>query len=511
MKTVFGRFWAELRRRRVIKTTIAYVIGAWVVVEASSTVFPALLLPDWTVTLVVVAALVALPLVVVLAWIFDIERKGGGDSPPPPEATPVADVADKVTGAARSLPPLASSAQTSVAVMCFDSPQGDTDSALLAQGIATELHHLLSRVNRLRVAARLSSFAHAGSASDVRSIGKSLDVSFLITGSVICLGEQLHVTVEMDDTGSGVQVWSRTYDRTRQDLLNVLKVIAEDVASAFGGVQLESEIRQAVALPTANLNAWSRVQRARGYLLDFTPAALNEAVQLLENALQLDPEYAAARAALASVLAERMINGLGADVATDKQRAVELATIASDTSPNDPFVLKLSGVALACTGQYEMALILVRRAVGLAPYDLGAWGYLGWPLVASGKSTELDELHRIMQRMLDSAPSHPGAPFWLFHRSVASSLGGDNEQAVQLAADSVQQNPRIPIVWMQYANALGSTGRLELAEKAIGRAQAVGPYMAAHYEVVIRAMCGNKDVFAKRVTGVRAVARQKIS
>lgn len=75
MRSVMTSFWKELRRRRVLRTTVAYIVGAWIVIEVSSVIFPIILLPDWAARIVTVLALIGLPLVAVLAWVFDIERK----------------------------------------------------------------------------------------------------------------------------------------------------------------------------------------------------------------------------------------------------------------------------------------------------------------------------------------------------------------------------------------------------------------------------------------------------
>jgi TolB-like protein len=499
-RTGIRKFWGELRRRRVVKTTVAYAVVAWVIVEASSTIFPALLLPDWTVTLVVVSALVALPVVVVLAWIFDIERKPATDPSilvsrisPPESPEPVA------------MPPSLESAQASVAVLRFDNPRDDPDGAFLAQGISTELQHTLSRVNRLRVAARVSSFACSGSGRDVRDIGAALNVDFVIAGSVMTLEDNVHLVVELDDAANGVQVWTKSYDGSRNELLRVLKSVAEDVAGAFGGVQLAAEIRQAIIRPTESWNAWHKVQRARAYLLNFSPAAIEDAVETLKSAVRLDPGYAVAHAALASVLGERVINGLSEEPDRDGECALRAAELAAESAPNDPFVLKLSGVASAYFGQLADARRLLRRAVHLAPFDFGAWGYLGWPLAATGDPADVDELHRIMQRMLESSPSHPGAPYWLLHRSFGSSCIADNEQAVQYAAASIEQNPRFPFAWMQYANALGAIGETGQARDAIRRSKALAPGLSVSgYEAITSTLCGNRQVLEHRTAGIAA-------
>ena len=123
-KSAAGRFWAELRRRRVIGATIAYLVVAWLILEVAATVFPALHLPPWTVTLVAALAILAFPAVIVLAWIYDI---GTGPAGPALRRT------SEEAGAVQSteLPTLGNDAN-SVAVLPFESQASAADRAYLA-------------------------------------------------------------------------------------------------------------------------------------------------------------------------------------------------------------------------------------------------------------------------------------------------------------------------------------------------------------------------------------------
>ena len=152
LSTAAAKFWSELRRRRVIRATVAYVVVAYILVEGSTIMFPALMLPDWTVRLIVAIAILGLPLVIVLAWMFDIQVQPEGTDEP----------ADSVSRNQHTeaetrqsyLPPNLSSEIPSVAVLPFKSLSKDEKHLLIAEGIATELHSTLAKVHRLRVASR---------------------------------------------------------------------------------------------------------------------------------------------------------------------------------------------------------------------------------------------------------------------------------------------------------------------------------------------------------------------
>jgi adenylate cyclase len=496
----FSLFWAELHRRRVIKTTIAYVIGGWVVIEATATIFPLLLLPEWTVRMVLFIVVLAFPIVLLLAWTFDIRRTENGSEPETNRTDQVGQATDVL------LPPPTSMAEASVAVLPFDCLPNEAEYRFIADGISVELHSTLSKVARLRVIARRSSFALAKDEGGIGDIAHRLGAQYVVSGSVLCDGDRLRISVTMDKAADNSQIWTRTYDRDRDDLLTVLQEIAEDVAASFSGLRLQREIVDAGAASTENLSAWMRVQRARSYLLDFTKETLDEAVDLLDDAVELDPDYSVARAALGSVLSERIMNGYSTSIEADERRALEEAGLAHDTDSNSPFVEKMCGLTWAYAGMTDRSIRALRRAVTLAPFDFGAWGYMGWALVETGEASDLEELHSIMSRMLKGSPQHPGAPFWIFHQSVAMTCSGDVGMAVSLARESVDRNPRFPMGWMQYANALSLDGDTNRATEALQRAQSVSVGMTPdHYERMIRKMSGSEEFVERRIAGIRTL------
>ncbi len=500
---VVKKLWSQLNRRRVVKTTVAYVVGAWILVEGASVIFPALLLPDWSVRIIVVSAILGLPIVVLLAWMFNIERDL--EIPEKP-AISGAQGADRLwKGNQSSMPPILSSAIASVAVLPFKDLSPNNEHKFIADGIATELHSTLAKVHRLRVASLTSSFALAGIDADVKEIARQLNVHYLISGGVECIGDHMRVIVEFDNADEGVQIWSETYDRDVSDVFSIQHEIAHVVAGEFGGARLRDEIFSASSRPTEDLDAWSLVQRARSYVLAFTPQALANAVPLLRRAIELDTEYAAAHAALASVLSEQILNGLSEDPLRDRATALESADKACSSAPIDPFVHKMCGAVWAYFGKSESSLSALRRAVKIAPFDFGAWGYLGWPLVQTGIQQDLDELHRIMERILQSTPSHPGATYWLYHRSVACTCESRDEMAVDFARRSVESNPMFPWGWMQYANSLGTVNAADDARQAFEQSRKISPALTPeHYEFMIREMSAKEETADRRLAGLRS-------
>ncbi|MEE9141227.1 MAG: hypothetical protein V3U59_00800 [Gammaproteobacteria bacterium] len=495
------RFLHELTKRRVLRVAVGYAVVGWLLVEVADVVFPALLLPDWSLRFVLVIVLLGFPFALVLAWLFDITPSGI-------ERVPMnADEAaghreESATDAA--MPPEADTAAASVAVLPFENLSEDPRQAFLADGIAAELHSSLSRVNRLRVAARQSSFAYRGSTKNIRDIARELGVRYILSGSLLCAGNHIRVIGEFDDAQSGTQIWSETYDRDLDDIFAVVQSIAQSIASAFGGERLRVEIMEARRRPTTSLDAWGLVQKARAYLIDYTSQSINDAVDCLRTAIKLDPNYNAALATLGVVLGERFINGLSNTPADDRKIALDATECATTFAPGDPFVIKMSGCTWAYFGETEKSLSALRKAVRIAPFDFGAWGYLGWPLTATGKPRHLAELQRIVDRLLSSAPHHPGVPYWLYHKSVACTCEGIDTAAVEFARKSVDAQPNFVPAWMQYANALGYVGDREHAGRALDQARSISPAMTPEFfESLMNVMCENAEIIALRLGGLK--------
>jgi len=497
------RLLTELKRRKVYKVAVAYGIASWLLVEVSSVVFPALLLPDWTLRLAVVFALLGFPLVVALAWVFDITPKGI-------ERTSEVDAAsDKARQeqfpTSRRYPPAIEEAIASVAVLPFDDLSPNAEHPGLAEGVATEIHTSLSKLHRIRVASRRSSFRFRDRDISVEDVADALNVRYVISGSLMQTNGRARLNVELDDAIAGAQIWAHRYELDLDDILTVLPEVAEAIVGAFGGERLRSEILRAREQPTENLDAWSLVQRARAYILDYSRQSMDDAESLLNRAIELDSGYAAAHAALGSVLSERVLNGLSSDVDADQQHARAAVERALALTPRDPFVLKMSGMVWAAVGDPTRAIETLRSSVDVAPFDFGAWGYLGWPLVARGEASDLSELHQILDRVLELAPEHPGAAFWLHHKSVAYTCEQALDSAEEYARRAVDRHPDLSWGWLNYANVLGLQGRAEQAGHAAARAAQINPAMTpAHYVERIRAMSIVNEVSERRVAGLLA-------
>jgi TolB-like protein len=499
-------FFRELRRRSVFKVALIYAVVGWLLAQVAVNVFPNLLLPPWTVTFVIVLLIIGFPIAIVLAWAYELTPESVRLTVPGNLAAEGQKVV--VTGPKPHLalagPPASETAAASISVLPFQNLIASGEHTYLADAMTIELHSLLSRCHDLRVVSHQSSAAHALARSGLREISTQLDVQYVITGSVALRKDKFFVTVELDDSLKDTVLWSERYEIGIDDVWDTQRRIAESVVSTFGGERMRAEI-QRVGDATGNESARQLVQKARAYVLDYGPSTIAKAKTLLQRALELDPGYADAQAALGLVIAEATLNGASADWAADRRTAVEMAERAEREAPNDPIVLRAAGGVHAYTGNYERSLALLRRAAKLAPFELGAWGYMGWPLVASGRAEDLAELHLIIGRLLSSAPRHPGRPYWLFHESVALTCEDRCREAREHAAESVAEQPGFSLGLMSYANVLGRLGEAQAARATAERCMAANRHMTpTFYAELMAVLTDQETVIDKRSRGLRA-------
>jgi TolB-like protein/Tfp pilus assembly protein PilF len=311
-------FFAEIKRRRVGKVAIAYGTIAWLVTEASSVVLPALYLPEWTVTFVVVFLLVGFPVAMILAWIFDVGPQGIERTEPLAGEARSTRVRLRMAYAAVVLLLMAglgyllyergfgraqaSQPRSSVAVLPFTNLSGDPARDYFSDGMSEELLNLLARVPGLQVASRTSSFAYKGRNVDIREVGRELGVETVLEGSVRQAGDQVRITAQLIDADTGFHLWSQTYDRQLEDIFQVQDEIAAAIVDRLRIELAPQEQQLAVRdkAPTQNVEAYELYLQGRAAWKRRGEDNLQRAIDLYQRALGLDPGFARAHAALAS-------------------------------------------------------------------------------------------------------------------------------------------------------------------------------------------------------------------
>jgi TolB-like protein len=273
-----ARGWfTEFRRRRMFRAMVAYLVGAWLLLQVANVTFPPLGVPDWVQRAMIIALAIGIVPAFVLAWIFDLTVHGivrtdavvRADA----ESAHAADADASFhplprTAAAEQPGPahaVAASAQpetgASVAILPFADLSAAKDQDWFCDGLAEEIIDALSCVRGLRVASRTASFRFRDGSVDPREIGTQLRVGAILEGSVRKSGDQLRITAQLIDAVSGFHLWSETFDRRLEDVFAIQSEIARRVSAALR-VSLTGEVAARRALRNAQY-ARARVLPAR--------------------------------------------------------------------------------------------------------------------------------------------------------------------------------------------------------------------------------------------------------
>jgi len=311
-------FLAELKRRRVGRVAIAYLAIAWAVTEASSVILPALRVPEWTVTFVVVFLLIGFPVAMILAWVFDVGPQGIERTEPSRDLPAGSQLKVRLAFGVAVLVLMAglgyllyergfgrahaNQAHSSIAVLPFTNLSGDAARDYFSDGMSEELLNLLARVPGLKVASRTSSFAYKGRNVDIREVGRELGVETVLEGSIRQSGDQVRITAQLIDAESGFHLWSETYERRLEDIFRVQDEIAAMIVSKLRIELAPQEQQMAVRdkAPTQNVEAYELYLQGRAVWKRRGEENLTRAIDLFQRALGLDPGFARAHAALAS-------------------------------------------------------------------------------------------------------------------------------------------------------------------------------------------------------------------
>jgi len=206
------KFWRELKRRKVIRVAVAYTLVAWVVVEVASVILPSLLMPEWSLRLIIVLVMLGFPVALVLAWVIELTPDGAKlESPASNDSDSHSPVKEQVDGA--NFVGAEGDTRRSIVVLPFSNLSDETDQAYFSDGITEEILALLARQPELRVISRTTSFTFKETKLDIRSIAEKLNVEMVLEGSVRRAGSKVRIMAQLIDPSNDTQLWSDRYDR----------------------------------------------------------------------------------------------------------------------------------------------------------------------------------------------------------------------------------------------------------------------------------------------------------
>jgi len=463
-------FFEELKRRNVFKVGIAYGITAWVMAQMAELAADSFLAPDWVMKMLISMLMLGFPVALVMAWAYEMTPQGlrreteiANEQPtsrssgkldrgiifalilalayiaydklvldPILEETLVETISRQT---AEVIPAQETSGlnERSIAVLPFVNMSDDDSNQYFSEGLSEELLNLLVKIPELQVAARTSSFSFKGKDVNIAEIGKELNVSYVLEGSVRKAGNKVRITAQLIKTDDGFHVWSETFDRTLDDIFMVQDEISNAVVSALK-VQLVGAVpevrttdpevyslylqgkyfnnlrnneylerallayRQALVIDPDYAPAWvgiSITYEEQAKIGALGRKRANElAMSAVEKALAIDDEMAEAWASLA-YLKRNLWDWAGAKAAIDKAISLE---------PNNALVVGTAATLAGTFGQLEKSIELFEQVVRQDPLNLSSLRALG---ARYGSIGRLDDALEALNQIKTINPDFP--------------------------------------------------------------------------------------------------------
>jgi TolB-like protein/Tfp pilus assembly protein PilF len=423
-----GQLFDELKRRNVFRVAVAYLVAAWLVLQVADLVLENIGAPDWVMKVLILLFALGFPLVLIFSWAYELTPEGlkrekdvdRGQSVTRQTGRKlnqitigllitviVIVIADRTMLPHGELPEevVATTEVTdkSIAVLAFEDLSADGDQEYFADGLSEELLNVLAQVPDLQVAGRTSSFAFKGQNKDLREIGDILNVAHILEGSVRKAGNRIRVTAQLINADNGFHLFSETYDRDLDDIFAVQDELAAKISTALQSELIGTET--IVEASPTEVAAFDLYLEARQLIHSRDREPMAQAVELLDEALALDPDYVPAL--------------------TQKSLGVYLL---SDSEGAYGDIPKKEALAVARP--------LVDRALELDERYAEAWAVSG--LIMGEQGASLDDQIAALRRAVALNPSLENAKTWL---SSALTASRQDEEARVLLEGIVERDP----------------------------------------------------------------------
>ena len=483
----------ELKRRKVIRVAIAYLIVAWVVIQIATTTFEPLRLPDWSETLVVVIAIIGFPIALILAWAFETTPDGvRRDSADTEEVT-----------------------DASIAVLPFINMSDLAENEYFSDGLAEELLTMLSRISSLRVCSRTSSFSFKGKNIDVPTVARKLGVNSVLEGSVQRVDNRVRISAQLIDASTDTHLWADSYDREIDDIFAVQDEIAEQIVEALQLTLTTDEHRAVTDQTTENFEAYDYYLRGRDLFHRSDSGHLNAALEMFDKAIELDPDYALAHAGRTFCL-DDLYNFHGRHQAhleqavISSERAIQLADHLAEShaargltlwamdeldpaeneferaiaiNPRLFEALHFYSRMARVRGQIDKAISLSRKAAAARPDDYQAMAQVSQLCKESGREREAGEAGlealKIAERVIESNPKESRA---MLYAAVRYAELGEAEKGKELVERAISVAPDIGGTYFNAACFYSQVGEIDEALDFIEQAFDAGNRMQRWYE-----------------------------
>lgn len=355
-------------------------------------------------------------------------------------------------------PPIQLPDKPSIAVLPFDNLSGDPNQEYLSDGISENIISALSKISKMFVIARNSTFTYKGKPVKVQQVSRELGVRYVLEGSVQKAGDQLRVTAQLVDATTGNHLWSERYDRELKDIFALQDDITKKIITALQVKLTEGEQARTASKGTNNLDAYLKFLQSMETMRRFNRESNALAKQLAEEAVALDPKYAPAYRALGA--AHQMDVWLGTSKSPKQSLAKAMELVQKAIALDDTYAEAYSslGFLYVMTEQHDKAVAAAEHGVALNPNSADAHMFLGHTLRFAGRYEESIPEYKIAIRLNPIPPNN-----YLFGIATSYAQTGQYEEAITWGKKAIRQNPNDFLAQIILTGILSSSGRDEEA------------------------------------------------
>ncbi len=380
-----------------------------------------------------------------------------------------------------------STAWPAIAVLPFETAEGDVDSEYLADGMSEDLITTLAMWHQFPVIARNSTFTYKGGTIDPVVVGEELGAEYLVVGSFRRFDRRVRISVQLLDAQTGEHIWADRWNTTLHDAFETGDEIAQAISVALRPELLKNMSERAMRQGPADLTAWDYALRGLWHLRRPTREDGEQAVALLSRAVQLDPDSGFAHAHLAHAHYRMVQHHWTEDREADLAGLIEHADRAIACDPMDANGHQFRSLACSVQGKRDDALVSLRRAIELNPSMPVARSLLGQFLGMAGRT---EEGLRELDTAIRLSPRDP--QLWTFHggKQVVLFIAERYEESREASRQALEADPESAAgtAYVNIAATSALLGDVEEARDALAETLRVWPRMTA---TALRTLCAS--------------------
>ena len=374
------------------------------------------------------------------------------------------------SGGASEAPRLALLDKPSIAVLPFQNMSGDPGQEDFADGMVEDIITSLSKVHRLFVIARNSTFTYKNRPVDIRQVARELGVRYVLEGSVRRAGDRLRVAAELIEAVSGTHVWAERYDRPVRDVFDVQDEITKEIVLALSIELTDGERARVFGRSTRSLEAWLAAMRGFEHWAEGSPKGIREARVHFEHAVSIDPNYTIAWAFIGWTHFTEVRFGFSSDPRASLAKAAELAEKCIAMSPDDPQAHGIRAGVWVVQGRFDDAVRECEIAIAGAPSDAYLWCVFGRVLICAGDAARGE---RALREAMQLNPFHPS-----YYRGILGNALeelGRNAEAIEILTEFVRRDPDYFSGHLRLASLYGLGDQIEPAKAELAAALRINP------------------------------------